>query len=197
MNFSDLAADLTSDVELVFDLTKYIWHTLFEIFIFCPKIRLWFPEKIVNLFGWKTRENVVVLDFLAVDNFDFTRKIVKKFWVKNSWKIRFTLICSSYVFLQMIKILPVEHWQIWELNFLNSSKQFQSSLESSLLPNLALFSLYTKPPVATDTTHCGKNSLSSNSTFLKKVIFVGQKHEFWPWKFRIFQVNQTLIGPRD
>ena len=26
----------------------------------------------------KTRENVVVLDFLAVDNFDFTRKIVKK-----------------------------------------------------------------------------------------------------------------------
>ena len=23
---------------------------------------------------WKTRENVVVLDFLAVDNFDFTRK---------------------------------------------------------------------------------------------------------------------------
>ena len=30
------------------------------------------------LFGWKTRENVVVLDFLAADNFDFTRKIVKK-----------------------------------------------------------------------------------------------------------------------
>ena len=27
---------------------------------------------------WKNRENVVVLDFLAVDNFDFTRKIVKK-----------------------------------------------------------------------------------------------------------------------
>ena len=30
--------------------------------------------------GWKTRENVVVLDFVAVDNFDFTRKIVKKIW---------------------------------------------------------------------------------------------------------------------
>ena len=45
---------------------------------FCPKIQLWFPEKIVDLFVWKTRENVVVLDFLAVDNFDFTRKIVKK-----------------------------------------------------------------------------------------------------------------------
>ena len=29
-------------------------------------------------YGWKTRENVVVLDFLAGENFDFTRKIVKK-----------------------------------------------------------------------------------------------------------------------
>ena len=28
-------------------------------------------------------EDVVVLDFLAVDNFDFMRKIVKKFWMKN------------------------------------------------------------------------------------------------------------------
>ena len=53
-------------------------NTLFEIFIFCPKIQLWLPEKIVDFLGWKTRENVVVLDFLAVDNFDFTRKIVKK-----------------------------------------------------------------------------------------------------------------------
>ena len=31
-----------------------------------------------QFFGWKTRENVVVLDFLAVDNFDLTRKVVKK-----------------------------------------------------------------------------------------------------------------------
>ena len=53
-------------------------NTLFEIFIFCPKIQLWFPEEIVDFFGWRTRENVVVLDFLAVDNLDFTRKIVKK-----------------------------------------------------------------------------------------------------------------------
>ena len=59
---------------------------MFEIFIFCPKIQLWFPEKIVDIIGWKTRENGEVLDFLAVDNFDFTRKIVKKIWVKNSWK---------------------------------------------------------------------------------------------------------------
>ena len=48
------------------------------MFIYCPKIQLWFPEKIVDFLWWKTRENVVVLDFLAVDNFNFTRKIVKK-----------------------------------------------------------------------------------------------------------------------
>ena len=63
---------------------KPLNYTLFEIFIFCPKIQLWFPEKIVDFLGWKTRENVVVLDFLAVDNFDLTRKIVKK---KIEWKL--------------------------------------------------------------------------------------------------------------
>ena len=67
-----------------------ISFTLFEIFIFCPKIQLWFPEKIVDLFGWKTHENVVVLGFLAVDNFDFTRKIVKKNLVEKSWKFDFS-----------------------------------------------------------------------------------------------------------
>ena len=60
-------------------------HTLFEIFIFCPKIHLWFPEKIVDFLGGKICDNVVVLDFLADDNFDFTRKIVKK---KFGWKTR-------------------------------------------------------------------------------------------------------------
>ena len=31
--------------------------------------------------GRKTRENVVVLDILAVDNFDFTRLSKKKNWI--------------------------------------------------------------------------------------------------------------------
>ena len=48
-------------------------------------MQLWFPEKIVDFFGWKTRENVVVLDFLAVDNFDYTKKIIKK---NYRWKTR-------------------------------------------------------------------------------------------------------------
>ena len=36
-----------------------------------------FPRKVVQLFWVKTRENAAVLDFLAVDNFEFTKKIVK------------------------------------------------------------------------------------------------------------------------
>ena len=96
--------------------------TLFEIFIFVQKFnfdflrklsiffwvknswkccdvglfscwQLWFPENIADFFyGWKTRENVVVLDFLAVDNFDFTRKIVKTLSDENNgflWKLNF------------------------------------------------------------------------------------------------------------
>ena len=40
--------------------------------------QLWFHEKNCRFFWWKIRENVVVLALLAVDNFDFTKKIVKK-----------------------------------------------------------------------------------------------------------------------
>ena len=44
--------------------------TLFEIFIFCPKkFNFDFPRKIFELFWVKTRKN-------AIDNFDFTRKIL-------------------------------------------------------------------------------------------------------------------------
>jgi len=42
------------------------------------KFILRFTRKIVELFWVKARENAAVLDFLAVVNFDFTRKIVKK-----------------------------------------------------------------------------------------------------------------------
>ena len=85
-------------------LITNLFLTLLEIFIFCPKFQLWFPEKIVDFFrvknswkccgfglfscwqlwfhekffGWKTREIVGDLHFLVVDNFDFPRKIVWK-----------------------------------------------------------------------------------------------------------------------
>ena len=61
---------------------SHCWKSSF----FVQKFNFDFPRKLSIFFGWKTRENGVVLDFLAVGNFDFTRKIVKKIWVKNSWK---------------------------------------------------------------------------------------------------------------
>ena len=67
---------------------------------FVQKFNFDFPRKIVDFFGgWKTREKVLILDFLAVDNFDFTRKIVKKIWVKNSWK------CCGFGLFSC--------WQLW------------------------------------------------------------------------------------
>ena len=72
--------------------------TLFEIFIFCPKIQHLLPEKIVDFLGWKNCENVVVLDFLAVDNFDFTRKIVKKIWGEKL--VKMSGFCQNWIFGQ-------------------------------------------------------------------------------------------------
>ena len=43
---------------------------------FVQKFNFDFPRKNVELFRVKTRENAAVLNFLPVDNFDFTRKIV-------------------------------------------------------------------------------------------------------------------------
>ena len=88
---------------------------LFGIFIFLSKNSTLISRENCRFFGWwKTRENVVVLDFLAVDNFDFTRKIVKKnlgekvvkmvgfwsklnFWTKIwlfEWCALMTTVCS-------------------------------------------------------------------------------------------------------
>ena len=62
---------------------------------FVQKFNFDFPRKLSIFWGWKTRENVVVLDFLGIDDFDFTRKMVKKideklvkmlgFWQKNDF----------------------------------------------------------------------------------------------------------------
>ena len=66
--------------------------------------------------GWKTRENVVVLDFLAVDNSDFTRKIAKNNWVKNSSK------CWSFDKIKLLDknltifLLVVRRWQNWHFH---------------------------------------------------------------------------------
>ena len=71
---------------------------MIEIFIFCQKIQLWFSEKIVKFLGWKARENVVVLDFLAVDNFDFTRKVLKK--ILDEKLVKMLGFCQNWIFGQ-------------------------------------------------------------------------------------------------
>ncbi len=65
----------------VTSVVRYLAFTLFErrnLQFFVQKFNFDYPRKIVELFSVKTREKAAVLDFLAVDNFDFTRKIVKK-----------------------------------------------------------------------------------------------------------------------
>ena len=53
-----------------------LFHTVRNLPFFVQKLNFDFQRKLSIFFlGEKTRENVVVLDFLAVDNFDFTRKI--------------------------------------------------------------------------------------------------------------------------
>ena len=114
----------------------------FEIFIFCPKIQLWFPEKIVYIFGWKTRENVVVLDFLAVDNCDFTRKIVKKnldeIFVEMLWFLTFRLVTTLISREKLSKKISVKNsWKCIKIEFLDKNLTFRivcpCHLKTSLL----------------------------------------------------------------
>ena len=58
-------------------------HTVRNLHFLSKNSTLISRENCRFLFGWKTRKNVVVWDFLAADNFDFTRKIVQKFEWKN------------------------------------------------------------------------------------------------------------------
>ena len=83
---------------------------------FIQKFNFDFPRKLSIILGGKTRENVVVLGVLAVDNFDFTKKIGKKNLVKNSWK------CWGFVKIEFLdknltlRIL-IRNWLQHDYNF--------------------------------------------------------------------------------
>ena len=64
----------------------------------------------IFFFGVKTRENAAVLDFLAVDNFDFTRKIVKKMGEKLVKTLGF---CQNWIFGQKFDFSNSVHWCIF------------------------------------------------------------------------------------
>ena len=58
--------------------SSLLGHTVRNLHFLVQKFNFDFPRKFVESFWEKTRENAAVLDFLAIDNLDFTRKIVKK-----------------------------------------------------------------------------------------------------------------------
>ena len=65
---------------------------------FVQKFNFDFPRKLSIFLGEKLVKMLWFLDFFAVDNFDFTRKIVKKKnWVKNSWK------CWGFVKIEFLE----------------------------------------------------------------------------------------------
>ena len=68
--------------DLYFHEKKKIESPFFHYFQTVRNLSLISREN-CRFLGSKTRENVVVSDFLAVDNLDFTRKIVKKMVGEN------------------------------------------------------------------------------------------------------------------
>ena len=83
-------------------------------FHFCPKFNLDFPLKLSIFLGEKLVENVVVLDLLADDNFDFTRKIVKKNLGENSLKcwvfVKIELLDKNLTFRVVCNICVYAHY---------------------------------------------------------------------------------------
>ena len=60
--------------------------TLFKIFIFCPKIQLWFPEKIVDFFWVKNSWKCCGFGLFSCWQLWFHEKNCQKNLVKNLWK---------------------------------------------------------------------------------------------------------------
>ena len=95
-------------------------HTVRNLYL-CPKIQLWFSVKIFRFFGWKTCENVVILDFLAVDNFDFTRKKKKKKFGEKLVKMLW--FCQNWIFGQKFDFsYSVAQWKSFVLHVKTTKK---------------------------------------------------------------------------
>ena len=84
---------------------------------FVQKFNFDFPRKLPIFWGWKTRENVVVYDFLVVDNFDFTRKIVKK--ILGEKLVKMLGFCQNWISGQKLNFSnSVCHYKIKAKNCL-------------------------------------------------------------------------------
>ena len=105
----------------------------FELFS-CWK--LWFHEKnCQKKIGCKTRENVVVLDFLAVENFDFTRKIVKKNLGEKFLKM--LGFCQNWIFGQKFDFSN----SVWKALYTSRSHTFLNPFSSSMISVMNYLSL--------------------------------------------------------
>ena len=125
--FSRTASTVAHTVAKLYFLSKkIIFHTLFEIFIFCPKLQLWFHEKnCQKIFGWKTRENVGVLSklnfwtkFWIFEQFVLARKFKLPLWTKikvgHSVENREdTHDQYTELFLTMTSFSPLPHINYW------------------------------------------------------------------------------------
>ena len=80
--------------------------------------------------------NVVVLDFLAVDNFDFTRKIVKKFF---GWKTRENVLSKLHFWTKIKTYRIVCERRLDTSSQDISSELVKSSSATSLLMKIVFF----------------------------------------------------------
>ena len=71
-------------------------HTVRNLHFLSKNSTLISSENCWSFWGEKTRENVVILDCLAVDNFDFTRKIVKKNLGEKL--VKMLGVCQNWIF---------------------------------------------------------------------------------------------------
>ena len=91
---------------------------LFEIFIFCPKIQLWFSERIVDFFGVKNSWKCCGFGLFSCWQLWFHEKNCQK---NLGWKTREMLgFCQNWIFGQ-------------KFYFSNSVQELQSSKSKSLL----------------------------------------------------------------
>ena len=72
-------------------------------FFFVQKFNFDFLRKLSGFFWLKNSWKVVVLDFLAVDNFDFTRKIAKKILCEKL--VKMLGLCQNWIFGQKFDFL--------------------------------------------------------------------------------------------
>ena len=140
---------------------QLLFHTVRNLHFLSKNSILISRENCRFFWGWKTRENVVVLDFLAVDNFDFTRKIVKKNFGEKL--VKMLGFCQNWIFGQ-------------KFDFSNSvlgsvfSYCRNDRLVTKVTCELAI-RIPKKPPGGTMMIPCDNYYKQKNSQFIVPVLF--------------------------